>query len=162
MLWRNIAIGSSTYGNVTDVLVEGGRIGADVDALPTPWAIKIKTHTPLGGVVRNVTFRGTQLGTIDGTAIDVLLEPYNNPAFPPRSPTPAASSFSGISLLDVHVLRARAAGNLRAVRPFFIHQLALSNVSFASVPNSSATWSCARLAGTVAEGVTPPLPAACF
>lgn len=80
MLWRNIAIGSSTYGNVTDVLIDGGRVGADVDALPTLWAIKIKTHTPFGGVVRNITFRGTQLGNIDGTAIYVLLEPYNNPA----------------------------------------------------------------------------------
>ena len=161
MLWRNIAIGSSTYGNITDVLIEGGRVGADVDALPTPWAIKIKTHTPFGGAVRNITFRGTQLGTIDGTAIDVLLSPYNNPAFPPRAPRPAASSFSDIAFRDVHVQRAHAAGNLRAVSPFFIRQLALSNVTLANAPSGSA-WGCARLSGTVAAGVTPPLPAACF
>jgi polygalacturonase len=161
VLWRNIAIGSSTYGNVTDVLIEGGRVGADVDALPTPWAIKIKTHTPFGGVVRNITFRGTQLGNIDGTAIYVLLSPYNNPAFPPRAPQPAASSFSDIAFRDVHVLRAHAAGVLRAVRPFFIRNLSLSNVTLANAPSGSA-WDCARLSGTVAEGVTPPLPAACF
>ena len=61
VLWRNIALGSSTYGNITDILFEGGRIGADEDALPTLWAIKFKTHAPYGGVVRNVTFRGTYL-----------------------------------------------------------------------------------------------------
>jgi len=162
VLWRNIAIGSSTYGNITDVLVDGGRVGADVDALPTPWAIKVKTHTPFGGVVRNVTFRGTQLGTIDGTALDVFLTPYNAPVLPP-GPAPAASSFSDISFLDVRVLRARAAGSFRAEAPFRIDRLTLRNVTVENAPsNSSRSWACARLAGTVAEDVSPPLPAACF
>ena len=161
VLWRNIALGSSTFGNITDVLIEGGRIGADVDTHPTLWAIKIKTHTPFGGVVRNVTFRGTQLGTINGNAIDVLLSPYNNPIFPPNSPTPAASNYSDISFIDMHVLRAHSAGSLRAESPFYIDRLTLSNVTIANA-NSSSTWDCARLSDTVAKDVKPPLPSACF
>ena len=41
---RNVAIGSSVLGNVTDVVVQDCAIGDDSGS--SPWAIKIKTHAP--------------------------------------------------------------------------------------------------------------------
>lgn len=162
------AIGSSTYGNVTDVLMEGGRIGDDNGS--SPWAVKVKTHTPRGGVVSNITLKGVRLGRIapnkwqqpnGGTALFVLLEPYNNPPFPPGAPQPSASRFSGISLIDVYALEAVTAGVFEAAAPLAIEGLSLQNVTFGSV-TSHDPWSCARLNGTVAKGVEPPLPQSCF
>lgn len=162
---RNVAIGSSTYGNITDVLFEGGRIGDDAaDSLP--WAVKIKTHTPNGGVIRNITFRGVHFGAVGptaqqpsgGTAIYVSLTPYNNPTFPPGAPTPASSSFEDITLQDIDVKSARVAGSLRADAPFLIQRLSVINVSVGGGPRA---WSCARLANTTARKVTPPLPSDC-
>jgi polygalacturonase len=165
VLSRNIAIGSSTYGNITDILFEGGRVGDDAGS--SPWAIKIKTHTPFGGVVRNVTVRGTRFGAIapntwqqrgGGTAIYVSLTPYNKPDFPPGAPSPAASAFEDIAFEDVHVTSAVAAGDLTAAAPFFVERLSMINVSVGGTPRA---WSCARLAGTVARDVVPPLPSSC-
>jgi polygalacturonase len=165
VLSRNVAIGSSTFGNVTDVTIEGGRVGDDAGS--SPWAIKVKTHTPFGGVVRNVTVRGTRFGAIapnawqqrgGGTAVYIDLTPYNTPAFPPGAPRPAASAFQDIAFEDVRVTSAVAAGELIADAPFFIERLALRNVTFGGAPRA---WRCARLAGTVASGVVPPLPSGC-
>jgi polygalacturonase len=165
VLSRNIAIGSSTYGNVTDVVFEGGRVGDDEGS--SPWAFKVKTHTPFGGVVRNITVRGTRIGAIKpntwqqrggGTAIYVDLRPYNTPILPPGSPQPAASAFEDITLEDVHATSAVACGDLSAAAPFFIERLTMRNVTIGGAPRA---WACARLAGTVASGVVPPLPAAC-
>lgn len=165
---RNIAIGSSTYGNISDVLIEGGRIGDDAGS--SPWALKIKTHTPRGGVVSNITLRGTRIGSIapnswqqktGGTALFILLEAYNNPVFPPGAPDPAASAFTDITIEDVHATSAVTAGNMLADAPFLIERLALKNVTFGKISGTSA-WKCKNLAGTTAEGVIPPLPAACI
>ena len=165
VLSRNIAIGSSTFGNVTDVIFEGGRVGDDAGS--SPWALKIKTHTPFGGLVRNISFRGTRFGAIapndwqqkgGGTAIYVDLTPYNNPAFPPGAPRPSASAFEDITFDDVRVTSALSAGSLVADAPFFIERLALRNVTFGGKPR---VWSCSRLVGTVASGVVPALPSGC-
>ena len=160
VLWRNIALGSSTFGNITDVLVDGGRIAADNDTLPTRWAFKIKTHIPFGGHVSNVTIRGTQIGTVNGTAMYLQLSPYNNPVFPANGPTPAASNFSDIFFIDIHGLRARTAGIFYANSPFYIDRVTMSNVTFQNLTRS--TWECSRLSGTIAKDVTPPLPPACY
>lgn len=164
VLSRNVAIGSSTFGNVSDVVIEGGRIGDDDGS--SPWAVKVKTHVPNGGVVRNITLRGTRIGAIrpntwqqhgGGTALYVLLTPYNKPVWPPGSPTPSESRFQGFSFIDVHATSAVDAGQLIADAPFFIEGLTMRNVSIGGAP-----WRCARLTGTVAHDVDPPLPAACF
>lgn len=148
--------------------MERGRIGDDNGS--SPWAVKVKTHTPHGGVVSNITLQGVRLGRIapnawqqphGGTALYVLLEPYNNPAFPPGAPQPAASRFTGISFIDVYALGAVAAGVFEAAAPLAIEGLTLRNVTFGRV-SSRTPWSCARLQGTIAEGVEPPLPASCF
>ena len=149
--------------------MEGGRIGDDNGS--SPWAVKVKTHTPHGGVVRNVTLQSVRLGRIapnswqqphGGTALYVLLEPYNNPPFPPGAPQPTASRFTDISFIDVYVLGAVTAGVFEAAAPLAIEGLTLQNVSFGNVSPHTAPWSCARLNGTISEGVEPPLPASCF
>ncbi len=147
----------------------GGRIGDDNGS--SPWAVKIKTHTPYGGVVRNISFVGVRLGRIapntwqmphGGTAFYINLTPYNNPPFPPGAPQPAASSFVGITLQDIFVTAAVNAGDFGAVAPLEIQWLALRNVTFGAIKNEASAWSCSRLNNTVAVNVTPPLPPSCF
>jgi len=168
VLSRNIAIGSSTFGDITDVAVEGGRIGDDEGS--SPWAIKVKTHLPRGGVVANVSVVGTRLGRIapnawqqpgGGTALLVLVEPYNVPKIPPGV-VPAETRFENFSFADVFVTSAVAAGDFVATAPFQIEGLALRNVTFGNVTGAGAPWRCARVTGARASGVVPPLPAACF
>ena len=168
VLSRNIAIGSSTFGNITDVRIEGGRIGDDDGS--SPWALKIKTHIPLGGLVSNVSVVGTRFGKIapnpwqqprGGSAIHIEIAPYNSPAIPPGI-IPAATRFVGITLEGVAVLSAVAAGDFLAQAPFEIENLTLSNVSFGSITGAGEPWACKRVRGLVAHGVVPPLPPSCF
>ena len=168
ILSRNLAIGSSTFGNITDVRIEGGRIGDEEGS--SPWALKIKTHIPLGGVVSNVSVVGTRFGKIapnswqqpnGGSAIHVEIAPYNSPAMPPGL-APAATRFVDILLEGVAVHSAVAAGDFLAQPPFFIENLTLRNVTFGNVTGRGAPWACRRVQGTVAHGVVPPLPPSCF
>jgi polygalacturonase len=168
VLSRNVAIGSSTYGNVTDVLIEGGRIGDDEGS--SPWALHIKTHTPTGGVIRNITLSAVTIGAIapnswqmphGGRAFIVGLSPYNDPIPPPGAPPAAASDYTGITLRDVRVKSAVSAGSFTAVPPFFVHNIILRNVSFGNISGHNAPWSCSRLANLTADGVVPPFPPDC-
>lgn len=169
VLSRNVAIGSSTWGNITDVRIEGGRIGDDSGS--SPWAIKVKTHVPYGGVVENITVSGTRIGRVapntwqqrsGGTAIFVLLTPYNTPAFPAGAPRPAATAFRNFTFEHVLATSAHAAGDLVAEAPFAIEGLTMRNVTIGAAAGHAPAWNCQRLVGTVAHGVSPPLPAACF
>jgi len=168
VLSRNIAVGSSTFGNITDVRIEGGRVGDDEGS--SPWALKVKTHIPLGGVVANVSVVGTRFGKIapnawqqpnGGSAIHVEIAPYNTPAMPPGV-HPSATRFVGISLEGVSVHSAVAAGDFMAQPPFMIENLTLRNVSFGNITGKGAPWACKRVQGTVAHGVIPPLPPSCL
>lgn len=168
VLSRNVAIGSSTYGNITDVLMEGGRIGDDEGS--SPWALHVKTHTPAGGVVRNITLSAVTIGAIapnswqmphGGRAFIVGLSPYNNPPMPPGAPPSAASDYAGITLRDIHVKSAVSAGSFTAVPPFHVHDVTLHNVTFGNITGPNAPWSCSRVAGVTATGVVPPLPPDC-
>jgi hypothetical protein len=150
------------------VLIEGGRIGDDAGS--SPWALHIKTHTPSGGVVRNITMAGVRLGAIapnswqmhhGGQAFILQLSPYNNPPMPPGAPPAAASAFSNITLRNIYVMSAVRAGIFYAEKPFYIDGLELQNVTFGNVSDKSAPWWCNRVAGATAEGVVPPLPTDC-
>lgn len=168
VLSRNIAIGSSTFGNITDVRIEGGRIGDDEGS--SPWALKIKTHIPLGGVVENVTVVGTAFGKIapnswqqpnGGAAFHVEIAPYNSPAIPPGI-TPATTRFVGIALVNVSVHSAVSGGDFVAQAPFEIENLTMSGVRFGNITGRGAPWSCKRVHGLLAKDVVPPLPPNCF
>jgi polygalacturonase len=168
VLSRNIAIGSSCFGNITDVRIEGGRIGDDYGS--SPWAFKVKTHVPLGGVVANVTVAGTAIGSIapnswqqpsGGAAFHVEIAPYNSPAIPPGV-TPAATRFVGIALVDLSVRSAVAGGDFTAEAPFAVENLTLSGVRFGRITGRGPPWACKRVHGLVAQGVVPPLPPNCF
>ena len=68
---RNFAIGSATYSNVSEVLVEDCRIGDDFGS--AAWGVKIKNHHPAGGVVSNITFQRLRFGAIKNNSTFVTV-----------------------------------------------------------------------------------------
>jgi polygalacturonase len=161
VLSRNVAIGSGCWGNVSDFLMEGGRIGDDSFPLgSSPWAIKLKTHVPFGGVTANITFRGVRLGAIVGTALGVYLSEYG-PANQtvPGAPVPAATAYENIVFEDIYAASAVHAGALQAAPPFVVSGLVLRNVTFGKITGGAgAAWTCEHLNNTIADGVQPPMP----
>lgn len=182
VLSRNVAIGSACFGNITNVTMVGGRIGDDAGS--SPWALKIKTHVPLGGVVSGVTLRGVALGAIapnsyqqpkGGTAVQVLLNQYGSgsggdgrlppPAggWPPGAvpPSPSRTVIEGVSLVDVHATSAVSAGEVVADAGFNVTGLTFDGVTFGRVQHG---WACTGVppnSSTVAGANAPAIPAAC-
>lgn len=187
VLSRNVAIGSACFGGIYNVTMLGGRIGDDEGS--SPWAVKVKTHVPYGGVVRGVAFVGVQFGAIapnsyqqpsGGTAIQVLLEQYGSDdatgAWASAAahgalagmPQPALTVIDDISFDAVTVTSAVEAGVFVAQpdppNDFHITRLSLVNVRFGNITGKAAEpWTCQGVAAntTVAVNVQPPLPAAC-
>ena len=166
---RNFAIGSATYSNVSEVLVEDCRIGDDVGS--AAWGIKIKSHEPHGGDVSNVTFRRIRLGRIAPNSYE---EPSGGMAFAIYSnygalagsaaPPFAPSRTHNISFINITAVAARWASqplagggaNGTALGPLIFENVDLGEVS------EAAPWVCEDVVGTVVRGVVrPPLPAAC-
>ena len=159
---RNFAIGSSTSANVTNVTVEDCRIGDDEGS--APWAIKIKTHRPRGGVVSGVTFQRLILGRIApndyqqpnaGYAIAM----YNNYGSPSNDPAFAPALIDGVLFKDIVGASAVWAANpLAGFEPGAIRGLRFDNVSFGTV-SAPTPWECANVSGlTIGPGGLQPRP----
>ena len=171
---RNFAIGSATYSNVSEVLVEDCRIGDDEGS--AAWGIKIKSHEPNGGDVSNVTFRRLRFGKIapnsyeepDGGMALSIYSNYGGDAGPllraEGQPPFAPSRTHNISFVNISGLSARwAAQPLNGGGPngSALGPLHFANVDFGSV-SEATPWVCSDVAGTTVAGVVrPPLPAAC-
>ena len=160
---RNVAIGSSVLGNVTDVVVQDCAIGDDSGS--SPWAIKIKTHAPRGGVVRNVTFQRLRLGLI---APNAYQQPNGGMAFSIYedygSPTTggALTSIEGVKFINITAVGARWAANpLAGAAAGGLKGLRFENVNLGRVTEAQP-WLCQNVSGTVAEGVQPALPRSCL
>jgi len=173
---RNFAIGSGTYANVTDVVVEDSTIGDDEGS--APWAIKIKSHCPDGGVVSNVTFQRLRLGAIAPNAYQqpnagmaiAIYEDYGSSTCGKgarAAPTPARTRIQNITFRDIRGLSAVWAANPiqgivgAGANSANVSGLRFENVSFGKV-SAREPWVCAGVEGTVVAGaVEPPLPRAC-
>ena len=174
---RNFAIGSATFSNVSEVLVENVRIGDDEGS--AAWGIKIKSHEPHGGDVSNVTFRNIRMGRIAPNSYEepsggYALAMYSNyggaaAAAPAaarggKPPPFAPSRTHNISFINVTAVSARWAANPLAgggANGSALGPLLFENVDFGNVSERPA-WLCADIAGTMTRGtVQPPLPAEC-
>lgn len=172
VLSRNVAIGSACFGNITNVTMEGGRIGDDAGS--SPWALKVKTHVPNGGVVSGITLRGVAIGAIKpnswqqpsgGTAFHVDLTQYGALPPPPRgatsAPVPTRTRIENIAFIDIRATSAVAAGELTANAGFNITGLLFDSVVFGKVGRG---WACAGIPArnsTVIGANSPPIPVAC-
>jgi polygalacturonase len=169
---RNFAIGSATFSNVSEVLVENVRIGDDEGS--AAWGIKIKSHEPMGGDVSNITFRNIRMGRI---APNTYEEPSGGYAFAMYSnyggaaplgsgkPPPFAPSRThNITFINVTAVSARWAANPLSgggANGSTLGPLHFENVDLGNVSERPA-WLCTDVAGTTTRGtVQPPLPAGC-
>ena len=171
---RNFAIGSATYSNVSEVLVENVRIGDDAGS--AAWGIKIKSHEPHGGDVSNVTFRNVRMGRIAPNSYQqpnggYALSLYSNygaaaaMAVASGKPPPFSPSRThNISFINVTAVAARWAANPLAgggANGSAVGPLLFQDVDFGDVSESPA-WVCADVVGAITRGtVQPPLPASC-
>ena len=161
---RNVAIGSSVIGNVSDVTVQDCTIGDDYGS--SPWAIKIKTHEPHGGVVRNITFQRLRLGLIAPNAYQqpnggMALSIYENYGSPTTGG--ARTDIKDVYFVNITALGARWAANpLAGAASGGLRGLHFENVNFGRVTEAQP-WLCMNVSGTVAQGeVQPPLPSSCL
>ena len=159
---RNVAIGSSVLANVSDVVVQDCAIGDDRGS--SPWAIKIKTHEPFGGVVSNVTFQRLRLGRIAPNAYQqpgggmafALYENYGS-----ATSGGAATSIQGVRFINITAVGARWAANPMQGVKGGLRGLTFENVHL-GVVTEAEPWLCSNVTGTVAKGVEPPLPSSCL
>lgn len=159
---RNFAIGSGTYANVTNVTVEDCRIGDEEGS--APWAIKIKTHKPRGGVVANITFQRLKLGRIAPNAYQqpnagYALALYNNYGSPSGNMEFAPACIEDVLFKDIVATSAVWASNpLAGFEPSAIRRLRFDNVSF-GVISSPTPWICFNVSDTtIGTGGLQPMP----
>jgi polygalacturonase len=169
---RNFAIGSATYSNVSEVLVEDSRIGDDSGS--AAWGIKIKSHEPNGGDVSNVTFRNLRFGKIAPNSYEepgggMALSIYSNygsggGAGSLASPPFAPSRTHNISFINISGLSARWAAQPLSgggANGSTLGPLHFENVDFGEV-SEKEPWVCVDVANTTVVGVVrPPPPPAC-
>jgi polygalacturonase len=169
VLSRNVAIGSACFGGIFNVTMVGGRIGDDGNADgigSAPWAVKIKTHHPNGGIVRNITFDSVRFGRITpnpwqqahgGYAINIM-EEYG--AVHPFVATPAIphTALEDITFRNISCPYAVIPATFDGESDALITRLTLDNVQFAT---TTRPWGCSDMTQTVANNVQPPLPSSC-
>ena len=187
VLSRNVAIGSACFGGIYNVTMRGGRIGTDAGS--SPWAIKLKTHVPNGGVTAGISFENVTLGKIapnswqqphGGTAVIIALSQYgggggngnDNGGMVARQaaaiaarlggPQPERTQITNISFVGISAAGAVTAGSIAASAPFHVTGLTFADVRFAS---ASHGWECSGVQpnSSVAQGDNiPPIPYACL
>jgi len=184
VLSRNVAIGSACFGGVLNVTMRGGRIGDDSGS--SPWAIKLKTHVPNGGITDGISFENVTLGRIapndwqqphGGTAVIIALSQYSDgeeggeggmlmrqaSAIATRGgPVPARTRIDNVSFVGVMATGAVTAGLVTASPPFRVSGLTFEDVRFGRARHG---WTC--LGGIVPNSSTvkgvnnPPIPDDC-
>lgn len=186
VLSRNVAIGSACFGGVYNVTMRGGRIGSDRGS--SPWAIKLKTHVPNGGVTAGVVFENVTLGKIapnswqqphGGTAVIIALSQYGDGdgddgdggmvarqaaaiAARPGGPLPQRTQITNISFVGISAAGAVTAGSIAASAPFHVAGLTFADVRFASAGHG---WACSGVlpnSGAAEGDNVPPIPDACL
>ena len=163
---RNFAIGSSTSANVSNVCVEDSRIGDDEGS--SPWAIKIKTHEPRGGVVSNITFQRLRLGRIAPNAYQqpdggYAIALYNNYGSPSGNPLFAPALIDGVLFKDITATSTVWVGHpFAGFQPGAIRNLRFENVTFYDVA-SSTPFTCVNVTNTTIGkgGIVPTPPSEC-
>ncbi len=165
---RNFAIGSSVLGNVSNVTLQDSRIGDDEGS--SPWAIKIKTHSPRGGTVSDIFFQRLVLGKI---APNAYQQPNGGMAFSIYEDYGSPTDFANASITAitrVHFINISGTGARWAAQPFAggargsgnITHLLFQNVSLGNVTEHNP-WQCSNVSGTKTVGrVQPPLPPECM
>jgi hypothetical protein len=171
VLSRNIAIGSACFGGIYNVSMVGGRIGDDEGS--SPWAYKIKTHVPYGGVVSGITLSGVRLGKIapnswqqphGGTAFDILLEQYGGGIdLSGRGlPQPPRTEIRDIVFDNIAITSAVSAGSIVVEPGFAVEGLVFGGVDFGNA-RLVRPWSCSgNVSGTSTADNSPAIPKACL
>jgi polygalacturonase len=159
---RNFAIGSSTSANVSNVTVEDCTIGDEGGS--APWAIKVKTHGPRGGVVSDLVFQRLRLGRIAPNAYQQPKGGYalaflNNYGSPSYNPAFAPARIERVLFKDIAGISAVWAANpLVGWEAGAISGLRFDNVSFGAV-SAPEPWVCANATGTtIGPGGLHPAP----
>jgi polygalacturonase len=167
---RNFAIGSATYSNVSNIVVENTRIGDDDGS--AAWGIKIKQHYPNGGIVSDCLFRNLTFGKILNNSYQqpgggYALAIYSNYGVEEggnlfqSSPPFSLSHIGNITFQDIKGLSARwAAQPLTGVpNGSSLGPLHFINVSFGHVTEPKP-WVCTDdVVGTTVKGrLEPPIP----
>jgi polygalacturonase len=188
ILSRNVAIGSACFGGIINVTVVNCTVG-DLQG-SSPWAVKIKTHSPQGGVASGITFKDSTFGLIapnawqqphggmaisvyenygaDGLAEETSLPVGTVRAFLERmvaadaSLPPAASTvLANVTFQRVTVAGAKWAGQLAGSTNFHLESFTFEDLVCGHVSDSTP-WECSEMSGTVTKGeVEPPLPPTC-
>jgi polygalacturonase len=172
---RNFAIGSATYSNVTNVIVENTRIGDEFGS--ASWAIKIKQHYPNGGIVSDCLFRNLTFGKITNNTYQqpnggyalaiysnygILDKSYIKEEEDSSSPSPFSLSHIGnITFQDIKGLSTRWAANPLTGVPngSALGPIHFINVDFGTV-SETIPWVCTDdiIGTTIKEGLSPPIP----
>jgi polygalacturonase len=75
------------------------------------------------------------------------------------NPVPLPTLLTDVSFINLSGISTIQAGNLDGLNTTYISNLLLSNVTFAHVSDAARPWTCSFIEKTVAENVSPPLPA---
>lgn len=165
ILSRNFAIGSDTSGNVTNILMENCQISGDEGT--AAWAIKIKSHENMIGVVENITFRNLTIGPLVNTpqqphagyAFSMYMT-YGDPilehhaALKHVGPPPL---FRNITFQDISIKKANLVGSIAGLNNSIIQDIHWINVN---VESYKTGWECHYTEGTTQTNLTPPWPCA--
>lgn len=173
ILSRNFAIGSACFGGIFNVTVTNCTIGDDKGS--SPWAVKIKSHVPYGGIVANITFSDVRFGAIapnswqqpnGGMAIsmyedygDELSHPVLRNAHLRGLPRPPATLISDVTFRSVRGYSAVYAAQLAGSTVSNLTRLVFDDVDFGPV-SSRDPWQCSAINDTIVHGVVRPAPPA--
>ena len=154
VLSRNVCLGASTSGGVSDVLFEDVTLGDQLTP-SMPWAIKFKISS---GLIRNVTFRRIRMGPVGNTP---WMYPNDRASafmidFFDRNATAPQTWVDGVTFEDISVVSAKTLGHFNGPGSC-LEGLTVRNVT---VGDRSGGWGgCANvdLASATVEGVSPPL-----
>lgn len=188
ILSRNVAIGSACFGGIRDVLITNSTIGDEAGS--SPWAFKIKSHLPRGGVVERISLISLRIGriapnTYQQPGAGMVISIYQNYGttdvhdtsmdFAARQEAHAlASGWSKPEpapptlITDVLFRNITAIGCKWAANPIAgssvsaISALTFDNVDFGQV-TEKLPWLCSNVTGTHVTGrVYPALPDSCL
>jgi polygalacturonase len=152
VLSRNICLGATTSGGVSDVLFEDMVLG-EMDSPSMPWAVKFKISA---GLIRNVTLRRIRIGKVGPT-------PWMYPSsegtafmidFFDKNKTNPKTWVRGLTFEDITVVSARSLGHFNGPGSC-IEGLRVINVTLAG----PGKWACEGVdsASSAIRSVSPPL-----
>lgn len=153
VLSRNVCLGASTSGGVSDVTFEDMTLG-ELGKPSMPWAIKFKISS---GLIRNVTFRRISIGPVGDTP---WMYPQDKAGafmidFFDKNSTAPKTWVRGVTFEDISVVSAKVLGHFSGPASC-IEGLVFRNVSV----GGGGQWrGCTgvNLATSIVGNVSPPL-----